>query len=313
MLKKDKKFLLFSLLIICVLSTARLFNNMDFWLVDIFSHFAVQYALMALLLGVAFLWKRTLSLALFAGLLFVFNISVLANPGASAQAAGQEHDTFILYSANINKSNRDFSKLVDVLKETNADILLVLEVTEASIGPLQAVIRTYPHKLVNLNVGASGTGAVLMSRFPIVDSEITKYSEFGNMLISATLEIGDQKVLFYGAHFPRPTYTKDNSIRFRQFTSLARQINGQSIPVIVAGDFNATPYSPIFKALVKQSGLKDSREGFGWQPSWPTYFPFLWLPIDHILVSPGVQVHNRATGSYMGSDHYPVFAELSIG
>lgn len=312
MLKKDKKFLLLSLLIMCVLSTARLFNNMDFWLVDIFSHFTVQYALMALLLVVAFLWKRTLSLALFAGLLFILNISVLANTGASAQAVGQEHDTFTLYSANISKSNRDFSKLVDVLKETNADILLVLEVTEASIGPLQAVIRTYPHKLVNLNGGSPATGAVLMSRFPIVDSEVTKYSEFGNILISATLEIDDQKVLFYGAHFPRPAYAREYSIRSRQFASLARKINEQSVPVIVAGDFNATPYSPIFKELVKKTGLKDSREGFGWQPSWPAYFPLLWLPIDHILVSPGVQVHNRATGSYMGSDHYPVFAELSI-
>lgn len=310
--KKSNKILFFCLLVLSIFTMIRLVDSVDYWIVDIFSHFPVQYALMALLLLVAFLWKRTLSLALVAGLLFILNISVLANPGASAQAAGQEHDTFTLYSANISKSNRNFSKLVAGLKETNADILLVLEVTEASIGPLQAVIRTYPHKLINLNVGSSGTGAVLMSRFPIVDSEVIKYSEFGNMLISATLEIGDQKVLFYGTHFPRPAYSKEYSARSRQFMSLARKISEQSIPVIVAGDFNATPYSPIFKALVKQSGLKDSREGFGWQPSWPTYFPFLWLPIDHILVSPDIQVHNRATGSYIGSDHYPVFAELSI-
>jgi endonuclease/exonuclease/phosphatase (EEP) superfamily protein YafD len=84
------------------------------------------------------------------------------------------------------------------------------------------------------------------------------------------------------------------------------------MPVIVAGDFNATPFSPIFRKVIKISGLKDSREGFGWQPSWPTYVPLLWLPIDHILVSSEIQVHNRATGSFIGSDHYPVFADLSI-
>ncbi|MEW6714582.1 MAG: endonuclease/exonuclease/phosphatase family protein, partial [Nitrospirota bacterium] len=81
---------------------------------------------------------------------------------------------------------------------------------------------------------------------------------------------------------------------------------------IVAGDLNSTPLTPMFRKLLKISGIRDSRTGFGWQPSWPTYFPVFWIPIDHILVSPEVHVHERATGSRIGSDHYPIFAELSI-
>ena len=82
--KKSNKILFFCLLVLSIFTMIRLVDSVDYWIVDIFSHFSVQYALMALLLLVAFLWKRTLSLALAAGLLFILNISVLANLAASA-------------------------------------------------------------------------------------------------------------------------------------------------------------------------------------------------------------------------------------
>ncbi len=312
MLKKNIKLLVISLLLMFLLSIVRLFNNLNFWLVDIISNFPVQYAFAALLLMIVFLWKRKLPLALFAGFLFLINISVLSDSGSSARAAAHEDSTFNIYSVNICKTNQDFHKLIPELKKTNADVLLLLEVTVDSIKPLQEVIRTYPYQLTDLNIDAAGTGAVLMSRFPILDSDITYYSDYGNILIATTLEINDRKIKFYGVHMPRPAYVSEFSSRSHQFVALARTIREQSLPVVVAGDLNATPYSPIFRDMIKRSGLNDSSKGFGWQPSWPTLFPLLWLPIDHILVSPGIQVHNRATGSYISSDHYPVFAELSI-
>jgi endonuclease/exonuclease/phosphatase (EEP) superfamily protein YafD len=312
-MNKYKKIVLICLLILTLLSIVRYINREDYWIVDIFSQFPVQYALCALLLLVVCLWKKTTSLAVFAAFLFVFNISVLSDIGKFAQAAVEKNKTFKVYSANINKFNNDYKKLVGGLMQTDADVLLLLEVTERNIKPLEVLIERYPYRVVNLNIESSGTGIVLMSKFAILHHNITVYSDFGNMMVAAILEIMDKKLAFYATHFPRPEFIPDFSDRSIQFISLARQINGQSLPVIVAGDLNATPYSPIFRSFLDVSGLKDSREGFGWQPSWPAYFPLLWLPIDHILVSPEIQVHNRSTGPYIGSDHFPVFAELSMG
>jgi len=311
-MKKFDKIILSCLLIISMLSATRYLNMAEYWLADMFSHFPVQYAFFALSVLAVCIWKKNIPFAIFAGLLFAFNISVLGDAGATVQAAGPAYKTFTVYSANINKSNRDFPRLVAGLRETDADILLILEATEENIRPLHPLIREYPYSIVNLNIGSSGTGTALMSKFPILKNEIEKYSEFGNMLVSATLQINGKKVLFYGTHFPKPLTMKEFTARSMQIISLADKVNEQSVPVIVAGDFNATPYSPAFKKLLRKSGLKDSREGFGWQPTWPTQFPLLWIPIDHILVSPQIQVHKRATGSFIGSDHYPVFAELSI-
>ena len=307
---KTPFFIILVVLALCSLTPYS--NNTDHWIYDIFSNFPAQYAAVSVFFLAVGIWKRKMLVSLLAGILLILNISVLTDIGASARAAVPEHDLFTVCSANINKLNKDSSKIIKGLTESNADIMLLLEVTEENIEPVNALINNYPYHIINLNITASGTGTVLLSRFPIVTREITKYSEFGNMLVYAVLEINNKKVAFYGAHLPRPTFTAAARARIAQFRSLAKQAANQSIPVIVAGDFNATPYSPIFKEVLKISGLNDSRAGFGWQPSWPTTFPFLWIPIDHILASTEVQVHNRGTGAYTGSDHYPVVAELSI-
>ena len=308
----NSKILYVCLVILGIVSMIRLINNADYWLVDIFSQFPVQYAVISVFFLAIGLYKRKMLIALFAGILLVLNSSVLIHPGASVQAAVTKYDLFTVSSANINKSNKNFSKIIEGVAESNADIVLLLEVTKENFKPVMTLINNYPYHIINLNITSSGTGTVLISRFPILTHEITKYSEAGNMLVYAVLEINNKKVAFYGAHLPRPMFAAANKTRIEQFRSLAAQVAKQSIPVIVAGDLNATPYSPIFKEVLKISGLNDSRAGFGWQPSWPTSFPLLWIPIDHVLVSPEIQVHNRATGAYTGSDHYPIVAELSI-
>lgn len=294
-----------------MLSTVRYVDSVDYQILDILSQFPVQYAFLAFIVLVICIWKKFIRIALFAAFLVAINMIVLVDSGNLVQAAGHGDRTLTVYSANINKNNNDLSKLLKEVTANDDDIVLLLEVTKKNIDFLQPLIRKYPHRLINLNIGSSGIGTVLMSKFPILNHEVTKYSDFGNMLVSVTLGVNDKRVIMYAVHFPRPLEIPDHA-RMEQFMSLAQQVRGQSAPVIVAGDFNETLYSPIFKRLLSISGLNDSRGEFGWLPSWPTFFPPLWIPIDHILVSPGIHVLKRATGSYIGSDHYPVFAELSI-
>lgn len=292
-------------------SLGRIFN-WNVWIIDITSHFSLQYAAIAVVLLFYSLWRKVIPVAVVSGMLLFLNIGEQVDLNNAVHASLQKKDSFKICSANINKTNRDFTKIIAGLTEIDADILLLLEVTEHNIQHLQQFIQTYPYRTEDLNTGFSGTGAVLVSRFPILEHEVTKYSEFGNMLISATLQVKHHKVRFYGAHFPKPTDISEFSARFEHILALARQIRRQSLPVILEGDFNSTPYSPVFKELIKISALRDSRTGFGLQPSWPTYLPLLLIPIDHILVGPDIEVLKRDTGPYIGSDHYPVFAEISI-
>jgi endonuclease/exonuclease/phosphatase (EEP) superfamily protein YafD len=86
------------------------------------------------------------------------------------------------------------------------------------------------------------------------------------------------------------------------------------MPVIVAGDFNQTPWTPWHRAFRERSGLVDAAG-----TSWPeaTRRPFgglpwslLATPIDRVLVRPGIGVTGFHVGPQFGSDHNPVTADL---
>jgi endonuclease/exonuclease/phosphatase (EEP) superfamily protein YafD len=311
MSKKYKNVILFCLLVLFVLSSTRFFDDADYWFMDIASNFPVQYAFLALMLFSICLWKKIFPIALLAGLLFVLNANVLIDMGRDAQAAVKPGTTFTVYSANIYKSNNDLSRLSDVLQETDPEIVMLLEVRPVHVEQLRPAMQRYPYSIVNTSFAASGIGIVFLSKFPILNNHLTKLSEHGNGIIEAELEIDKKPVMFYGIHARRPGVDNFDE-RKEQFITLAHKISKQTLPVIAVGDLNSTPFTPNFRELIEISGLRDSRTGFGWQPSWPTNFPLFWIPIDHILVSQGVHVHKRATGSRIGSDHYPVLAELSI-
>ena len=93
---------------------------------------------------------------------------------------------------------------------------------------------------------------------------------------------------------------------------LAAQIRQQAGAVLVMGDFNATPFSPIFAEFLKATHLKNSLDGFGWQPSWPSLISFLGIPIDHVFVSSELIVKQRFIGPSISSDHLPVIAKLAF-
>jgi endonuclease/exonuclease/phosphatase (EEP) superfamily protein YafD len=308
-MKQSNKIILFCFIILFFLSVVRYIHDLGYWLVDIISNFPLQYALMALALMSICIWKKIFRLAILSGLLFVFNISTICDLGDSIHAVGHAGTTFKIYSANINKDNRELSSLNLELQEIDPDIVLLLEVEPKHNEQLRPIMLTYPYRIENVSDGI--LGFVFLCKFPVHDHHFTKLSEHGNSLLEARLEINQKSVMFYGIHAQRPRLGNYNE-RISQLLWLARQIKVHSLPVIVAGDLNTTPFTPIFRDLMKIARLKDSREGFGWQPSWPTYFPFLWLPIDHVLVSPEIQVYSRITGSFIGSDHFPVVAELSL-
>ena len=308
-MKKYEKIAFICFLFVVILSLIRFIDNVDSWLIEIISHFPFQYALLSLTLMFFYVWKKKVLPAILAGLLFLFNMSAIIDFQDSIYAAGRAETSFKVYSANIQKQNVELSKLRLEIQEINPQIVLLLEVLPSQRSLLRPLVQAYPYSISNISKNV--LGFVFLSKFPIQAHNFTKLSRHGNSLLEAKLEINQTSVMFYGLHAQRPRFGNFKERRDR-FLLLARQIKEHALPAIIAGDFNATPYSPIFREVREIAGLKDAREGFGWQPSWPTSFPLLWIPIDHILITPDIQVRARTTGSYISSDHYPVIAELSL-
>ncbi|MBW1762831.1 MAG: hypothetical protein JRJ64_15305 [Deltaproteobacteria bacterium] len=73
-----------------------------------------------------------------------------------------------------------------------------------------------------------------------------------------------------------------------------------------------SPWNHHFRRLLKRTGLRDSSQGRGVQPTWPTHNPLLRIPIDHCLHSEGIHVVQKKIGPAVGSDHYPVIVDFTM-
>jgi endonuclease/exonuclease/phosphatase (EEP) superfamily protein YafD len=89
----------------------------------------------------------------------------------------------------------------------------------------------------------------------------------------------------------------------------ARELAASGLPVVMAGDFNATPWSAGW-SVVQQAGLSRATP---LRPTWPAHagIPAL-IPIDHIAASAHWVVRNSRRGPAIGSDHFPVEAVLAL-
>ena len=96
-----------------------------------------------------------------------------------------------------------------------------------------------------------------------------------------------------------------------QLRDAARHAADLGARTVLIGDFNASPWSPIYDNVLEISDMRDSRRGFGVQATWIARFPaFLRIPIDHAFVTPDVEVIDRRVGPYVGSDHRAVVLDL---
>ena len=100
--------------------------------------------------------------------------------------------------------------------------------------------------------------------------------------------------------------------RDRQLRAIAEFVAAAPLPCIVAGDLNTTPWSAAFRDLLARGGLRDTALGRGVQGTWHARLPLPRIPIDHVLAPPGTEVLRRAVGPDVGSDHFPVEAELRL-
>ena len=85
--------------------------------------------------------------------------------------------------------------------------------------------------------------------------------------------------------------------------------------VVVLGDLNASMWSPHYRQLVKRSGLRNARRGYGVHPTCGSVDEKILLravPFDHCLVDDSWVVKDFRSGPYLGSDHLPIVIELGF-
>ena len=293
----------------CFCTVAGFFGG-AWWVVELTCHFRMQYFWILLVAALAFLLRRRRRAAVAIAVFAFVNLCELLPayvPRARPSATGR---TWRASLSNVNTDNRGHGQLMQLIRDQEPDLIVLEEINEAWVGQLRGLGADYPFS--RWHPREDNFGIALLSRSPLDSVEIRHIGQAGVPSVVARLTLNGRPVTLIGTHPLPPSGPVYASLRDEQLRALGAFIRPAREEVIVMGDLNATSWSPVFRRLVRTARLRDSRDGFGIQPTWPCGLPVMHIPIDHCLVSEGIIVHNRWTGPDVGSDHFPVFVDFSL-
>jgi endonuclease/exonuclease/phosphatase (EEP) superfamily protein YafD len=281
------------------------------WLFEVLSHFRVQAFVALSACAVALFVGGRPKLAVGCVLFAAINLGLILPlylGGGEGKHAGKPRLRLLTFNAF--GQNPQYDRTLELIRAIDPDIALLMEVTPGLSETLDPLKPDYTFTRFRAEPGSFGIG--FLSRIPVEDSRIVEIGEPDKPAMVVRLRYGDRPLTVIGAHTMPPKGRSGFLERNTQLADLGSLSDAHEGAVIVMGDLNVTSWSPFFADLLSAGGLRDSRVGFGVQPTWPARNPLLRIPIDHVLVSEGVSVHARGTGPYIGSDHLAVICEISL-
>lgn len=283
------------------------------WVLDLFSHFRVQYLAGGVLLAVVLLWLRRWRWSGVALLCVGMNaVAVLPWYGSRHRGggAGTEAANLRVVLLNVFTRNEQTQRVLDFLRKEAPDILVIQEVDSVWRRALRELDTEMGHFRVYPQEDNFGIG--IWSRLPLKEDEVFGIGPSDVPTIRAKVEVAGTVVEIIATHPLPPIGAMAHAERNSQLATIAGFAREAATPVVVIGDLNVTMWSPSYSTFIRSSGLVDARRGFGILPTWPTTSPFIKIPLDHCLVSPSIGVRAIRTGPHVGSDHLPVIVDLYI-
>lgn len=280
-----------------------------FWFLDLFANFRVQYAVLFALLTVLLLISRRWLFAGLAGLgAALSTAAVLAHFVTPESEAASSQPSLRVVTFNTWYRNDDIAGIGRYLTGTDADVIVLQELSQARAMQLRSHLRSYPYSFTE----PGEPGAVIFSRWPIVAATQLALSAQGARAARVSIDWRGTVVSLLGVHLHWPLGPRNAQLRNEELRAIAAIGRAADQPLIVAGDFNATVWSAHFRDVLSNSPLRDCAAGLGMSPSWPSQFPPAGIRIDHCLASPHWRALHARTGPALGSDHFPVIADLQL-
>lgn len=286
------------------------------WILELFSHFMVQYAFASAAITVLLLLARTKGLVvlMLAVTLFQFyDIRTIWQKDHLIVNGDYEDVTLLQY--NVNKDKIEVQPMADWIytQIPSTDIIVLLETTSRWNEALEPLNKAYPHhQTVDMR---GGRNAVIFSRLPTDSIKIEYVGDFKKpiMVMKSHTEKFRLPLSLTVMHPPPPVTEKKAVYRDEQLRAVSEILSEDpTLYKVLAGDFNVSPWSYYFDQLIHVSGLKNGHQGMGLHTTWPSWRNKLGITIDHTLVSPTIKVLSRVTGPNLGSDHLPVVTKLRI-
>lgn len=286
-----------------------------YWILDILSHYHLQYTVvLTVLLLVLLLLKALRPLLLIPALALLVNLYLVVPffwPPATTAHAASDSSALRVMAMNISTSNAGYQQVVALIRERRPDLVFMSEVREDLLAVLRAELSDeYP--FLHAEPSRMTLGVAFLSRVPFERVETVMPGGRGRRYLHAQIVWQDQPVTIVGIHPLPPMRAGWAANRNSEIAMMGQLANDATQPFILLGDLNASPWSTPMRALMASTNLRYALQGHGIWPTWLLAGPILGAPLDYVLVSPAWEVSGYVEGGEIGSDHVPVQADLVL-
>jgi endonuclease/exonuclease/phosphatase (EEP) superfamily protein YafD len=247
--------------------------------------------------------------------------------------------TIRIVTSNTLWDNAKREDMLQWLRDTDADIIFLQEISYDSAAQLETLKDSYPYQPVSVESDEWGGNSIL-SRIPILSFDYIDLGVPNSMQPQCiTAELNGITFAAYNIHLEWPMSSErplkatisrfspslgfavgyDDSIRNLQIERLATRLQSEPYPYFMAGDFNTSDQTPSYNKLAS-AGIDSFREvGSGFGATWPVaavqHLPDFVPPlirIDYVFHSDEFRALSAEPGKPMGSDHLPLFVTLAL-
>jgi len=243
-------------------------------------------------------------------------------------AAQSRGSTLTVMSYNILGFNSNARATVNVIRESNADVIALQELNPENAKAIERELGDeYPYRWLDPQPGVVGGG--LLSRIPFERLDAGPLDEAGwvSIPMAVRLDMPGQAVTFVRFHALAGPGAAP--ARERQAQLLAEYAQAHSGPLIFAGDLNATDQNTAYHLIARTmcDAWREAGWGFGHTfPGRPTAevggsrpviagipVPMWLVRIDFVFHSAELETLEARLGLYdEASDHRPVIAALAL-
>lgn len=270
------------------------------WIFDLIGNFRFQYLWLGALALIPLVWNRWwIPVAMVACAVFI-NLLAIGPYWWGSIAEPEGSDRLTIVHLNTAAANPDKGAVVEFVRSADADLVLLAEVTPELLELLaQADLEMQP---VAGTSARTPIGLLALSRDPSAAGRLTNLGASEVPALLLQVELGGQPIEILGFHTSSPGREARSSARDDQLAWAGRRVRERTTPMVLIGDFNATPWTGAFRDLLA-TGLIDGQRGRGVAGSWPSGWGPFKISIDHALHTPELTITSFAFGDSAGSDH----------
>jgi len=293
------------------------------YLFDMSANFASHFAWFAAVLACVALVTRRFWCALVLVLVAGAHTAWLAD-GRARPSTDPSAPTISILQFNALSVNRTPDRVVKLLEETEADLVGIVEVPDATIELIHhsATLKAkYPYQYVPTMPDEQNK--VRLSKYPFQILDLVDESnprDKWSYVLSHTALVDHPAGKFVHALMipisPRTPsdWTEGTAELATDLHDLSERIGSMDLPWIIGIDMNSTPGTERTDVARRLAHLRRAKPQMVLDGTWPSWLPGPFrVAIDDLLVSDHVRVkYWRVLGHSYGSDHAPVEAVVTL-